>query len=159
MPREQDMQQATITLTALGDAHLRFPYSPELVADLKRQIPAHCRAWTPVGKYWFIASGYVNLAARLAEGYFDVEHIDAPTPQQRSHSSPPPLPRPLHPDPFATLHLLPSAPPELIEAAARALAKLHHPDLRPEHEKTLATAKMAQINRAVEDLRRRRGAA
>ena len=153
------MRQATITLTELGDAHLRFPFSQELVADLKRQIPAHCRAWTPEAKYWWIASGYVNLAARLAEGYFDVEHIDAPRAQQQSYYTPPPPPRPLHPDPFATLHLLPSAPPELIEAAARSLAKLHHPDLRPEHEKALATAKMAQINRAVEDLRRRRGVA
>ncbi|MDB5478829.1 MAG: hypothetical protein JWM96_1324 [Alphaproteobacteria bacterium] len=151
------MRQATITLTALGDAHLRFPFSQELVDDLKAQIPAHCRAWTPQTKTWWIAASFVNLAARLAEGYFDVEHIDAPQARQRAYTAPPP--RPLHPDPFATLHLLPSAPPELIEAAARSLAKLFHPDLKPEHEKALATAKMAQINRAVEDLRRRRGVA
>jgi hypothetical protein len=153
------MQQATITLTELGDAHLRFPYSPLLVDDLKRQIPKSCRAWTPEAKYWWIEAPYVNLAARLAEGYFDVEYIDAPQAQQHTSSAAPPPPRPLHPDPFATLHLLPSAPPELIEAAARTLAKIHHPDLRPEHEKALATATMARINRAAEDLRRRRGVA
>ncbi len=155
------MQQATITLTALGDAHLRFPFSQELVDELKAQIPAHCRAWTPQTKTWFIAAAYVNLAARLAAGYFDVEHIDAPRSQHRASSAPPPPPppRPLHPDPFATLHLLPSAPRELIEAAARTLAKLHHPDLRPPAEQALATLAMARINRAVEDLRRVRGVA
>lgn len=30
---------------------------------------------------------------------------------------------------FAALHLLPSAPPQLIKAAYRTLAQLHHPDL------------------------------
>ncbi len=153
------MQQATITLTEHGDARLRFPFCQGLVDELKAQIPAHCRAWTPQTKTWFIAAPYVNRAARLAEGYFDVEYIDAPQAQQDTSSAAPPPPRPLHPDPYATLHLLPSAPPELIEAAARALAKIHHPDLRPEHEKALATATMARINRAAEDLCRRRGVA
>ena len=155
------MQRATITLTALGDAHLRFPFSQELVDELKAQIPAHCRAWTPQTKTWWIAASFVNLAARLAEGYFDVEHMDAPRGRGRASSAPPPSPppRPLHPDPFATLHLLPSAPRELIEAAYRTLVKLNHPDLRPEHEQALATTTMARINRAVEDLRRVRGIA
>ena len=30
---------------------------------------------------------------------------------------------------FATLHLLPSAPPELVQAAHRTLVKIHHPDV------------------------------
>jgi len=151
------MHQATITLTERGDAHLRFSFSQGLVDELKAQIPAHCRAWTPQTKTWFIAAAYVNLAVRLAAGYFDVEHIDAPRPQHRASDAPPP--RPLHPDPFATLHLLPSAPPELIEAAYRTLVKLNHPDVRPAHEQALATITMARINRAVEDLRRVRGVA
>jgi len=149
------MLRASITLTVHGDAELRFPYSPDFIADLKGHIPLHGRRWTPEGKFWWIGAAYVDLAARLAEGYFAVDHIDAPrADQQRAYTAPPP-PRPLHPDPFATLHLLPSAPPELIEAAARTLAKLHHPDLRPPAEQALATLAMARINRAVEDLRRR----
>lgn len=149
------MSRASITLTAHGDAELRFPYSPDFIEDLKGHIPLHGRRWTPEGKFWWIEAAYVNLAARLAEGYFEVDHIDAPRAgQQRAYTAPPP-PRPLHPDPYATLHLLSSAPPELIEAAARALAKLHHPDLKPAHEKARATATMARINRAAEDLRRR----
>lgn len=149
------MHRATITLTLDGDGELRFPFCPDFIEDLKRQIPAHSRRWTPAGKFWWIEAAYVNLAARIAAGYFEVDRIDAPrADQQRADTAPPP-PRPLHPDPYATLHLLPSAPPELIEAAARTLAKLFHPDLKPEHEQALATATMARINRAAEDLRRR----
>ena len=152
------MQRATFTLTELGDALLRFPFNQDLVIDLKAQIPIHDRRWTPEGKFWWIAADYVNLAAHLAENYFEVDFIDASEPRQHSRTTPPP-PRPLHADPYEVLHLRPSAPPELVAAAARALAKLCHPDLKPEHEKAVATAAMARINRAAEDLRRRRGAA
>ncbi len=148
------MLRASLTLTTLGDAELRFPYRPDFIEELKRHIPLHGRRWTPEGKFWWIGSAYVNLAARLAAGYFEVDHIDAPRAGQRAYTAPPP-PRPLHPDPYVTLHLLPSAPPELVEAAARTLAKLYHPDLKPAAEQTRATATMAKINRAVEDLRRR----
>ena len=40
----------------------------------------------------------------------------------------PPKPKPKAVDPYVTLHLLPSAPPEVVKAAYRALATLHHPD-------------------------------
>lgn len=149
------MLRASLTLTAHGDAEIRFPYSPDFIEDLKRHIPLHGRRWTPEGKFWWIGSAYVNLAARLAAGYFEVDHIAAHRAGQRAYTAPPPPPRPLHPDPYVTLHLLPSAPPELVEAATRTLAKLHHPDLKPATEKALATATMAKINRAAEDLRRR----
>ena len=48
---------------------------------------------------------------------------------------------------YATLHLLPSAPPELVTAAYRTLAQLHHPDRGGD------TGAMIVINRAVEILR------
>ncbi len=37
-------------------------------------------------------------------------------------------------DPFAVMHLLPSAPQSIIEAAWKALAKLHHPDMGGDEE-------------------------
>ena len=40
----------------------------------------------------------------------------------------PPKPKPKAGDPYQTLHLLPSAPPEVVKAAYKALATLHHPD-------------------------------
>jgi hypothetical protein len=42
--------------------------------------------------------------------------------------TPPPPPRPKPVDPYTALHLLPSAPAELVKAAYRTLAQIHHPD-------------------------------
>lgn len=77
------------------------------------------------------------------------------------HDDPPPPPPPPPPrdDPprwrfsgqdrhYATLHLLPSAPRQVVEAAYRALAKLHHPDLAPVERKEAATTTMQAVNEA-----------
>jgi hypothetical protein len=44
------------------------------------------------------------------------------------NTPPPPPPRPKPVDPYTALHLLPSAPAELVKAAYRTLAQIHHPD-------------------------------
>jgi hypothetical protein len=49
---------------------------------------------------------------------------------------------------FATLHLLPTAPPELVQAAHRALVKIHHPDVAGGDGQT-----MVRINLALERIR------
>jgi len=53
---------------------------------------------------------------------------------------------------YARLHLLPSAPPELVTAAYRTLTTLHHPDHGGD------TSAMIAINQAVATLRTRRTA-
>jgi hypothetical protein len=42
--------------------------------------------------------------------------------------TPPPPPRPKPVDPYTALHLLPSAPPEVVKAVYKVLAMKHHPD-------------------------------
>jgi DnaJ-domain-containing protein 1 len=54
-------------------------------------------------------------------------------------------------DPYAVLGVTREAPPEVIEAAFKALAKLHHPD-RGRSKKV-----MQRINQAHDDIRRRLG--
>lgn len=49
--------------------------------------------------------------------------------------------------PYSVLHLLPSAPIEVVEAAYKALAKLHHPDVGGEVET------MQSINSAYREIR------
>ena len=49
---------------------------------------------------------------------------------------------------FAALHLLPSAPPELVQAAHRTLVKIHHPDVAGGDGQ-----RMVQINLALERIR------
>jgi len=155
------MPRASITLTDLGDGHLRFPYSADLVADLKSHIPTHARAWTPEAKYWWIEATYVDLAARLARRYFpDLDYRDSPDRHRDARRPPPPPPRPTPPaDPFAILHLLPTAPLELVEAAGRTLAKMCHPDVQPPEQRLIATHQMQQINEALDRVRRLRGVA
>lgn len=64
----------------------------------------------------------------------------------RSPATPPvPISRVLA---FATLHLLPSAPQEVVRAAHRALAVVHHPDRGGEIDR------MVEINAAYDLLRR-----
>lgn len=45
---------------------------------------------------------------------------------------------------YATLFLLPTAPPEVVQAAQRALVKINHPDAGGTHEAAVA------INRAID---------
>jgi len=49
-------------------------------------------------------------------------------------------------DAYATLHLLPTAPPEVVQAAHRALVKTNHPDAGGTHEAAVAiNAAIARI--------------
>jgi curved DNA-binding protein CbpA len=50
-------------------------------------------------------------------------------------------------DPYIVLHLRPTAPPELVNAAHKVLAKLNHPDAGGD------TITMQRINSAVESIR------
>lgn len=153
------MQTATITLDDFGHAHLRFPYDPEFIALLKDRLPTHARKFNPEHKYWWVDHDYVDAAARLFERHFpEGEFVDAP--DTRAKAAPPPPPRrPTPIDPYVVLHLLPGAPLEVVEAAGRALAKLHHPDTKPAHEQAAATAAMARINAALDRIRALRRAA
>ncbi len=154
------MPRATMRLQPDGCARMTFPYSPEFVALLKHKIPKHGRAWCPEGAYWWVDDPYVNLAASLLQQFFPAaDFIDAPGQRAGASDRRVPHPPPSSPDPYRTLHLLPSAPLELVEAAGRTLAKLYHPDKRPEGERALATTEMQRINVAVAQVRRLRGAA
>jgi len=50
---------------------------------------------------------------------------------------------------YAVLHLLPTAPPEVVQAAHRALVKLHHPDRGGDHDRAVA------LNGAIATIRAR----
>lgn len=52
---------------------------------------------------------------------------------------------------YRTLYLLPTAPPEVVQAAHRALVKLHHPDLASDEHS--AHSAMVNINQAITAIR------
>ncbi len=127
--------QPTITRTLTG-AELRFPFDRLLVDALKAEIPVHARTYDPDRKVWTVTPAYVAVAFRLMHLTFaDVEIEDLGESGRRSSDR-----APHAGDPYRTLHLRPTAPPELVTAAHRCLAKLNHPDRGGDHDAMLAVS-------------------
>ncbi len=114
-----------------------FKYAIE---NLKEIIPPVYRTYNPNSKTWTVTDwAFLRDWVDDLSGKYQVEtNLDElknePAPAQSIAS------------PFQTLYLLPNAPLEVVKASYRALAKLHHPDVRGD------SAKMIEINRAYETL-------
>ncbi len=118
-------------------ADVTFPYDAFVVAGIKRAVPAPLRTYDPDTKTWTVAGRYVSAVYQvLAQVFGDVD-IEGTPPGSESQASD---------DPWVILHLRPTAPPELVTAAHKCLAKLNHPD------RGGSTAVMQRINNAVESI-------
>ena len=132
------MTAPTITRTANGSVVLKFPFHKFLVESLKIDVPAHARTYDPDTRAWTVTEPYAPIAFRLMHVIFpDVVIVDAAAADRAPRAG----------DAYRVLHLLPSAPPELVTAAHRCLAKLNHPD------RGGSTVAMQQINAAVDLIR------
>lgn len=148
------------------------PYVPEFVNDLKAEIPYYAKEFDRDSKHWIVDGEYEETALEVASRYFEttvvVSEAEALRRERaaRASTSPPP-PRPAHNAQQcldevrrlwreeAALHLLPDAPWDVVQAAYRALAKIHHPDLVG----AAGHAAMVRVNGAYALLtKRRRGA-
>jgi hypothetical protein len=109
------------------------------ISELKGIIPVAFRNYEPTKKTWIITD-WDCLDEWLDElrGVYAVE-----TEYDNEQPSRPPPPQSIA-SPYQTLYLLPNAPPEVVKASYKALAKIHHPDARGNSEK------MIEINRAFE---------
>ncbi len=131
-----------ITRRPTGDVVLTFPYSADLVAALKTRIPAYARRYDPDSHAWTVISSHADVATRLMLDVFsDVETVGAQTGPTFDRGSD------TREAALVVLHLRPTAPPELIDAAYKALARLHHPDRGGD------TATMQRLNRAADQIR------
>lgn len=122
-------------------AELRFPYNAWIVDSLKGLIPVGYRAWDPQLRCWTVEEPYVDQAIGILRQVHKAVLIDdkripraGATSSNGSNS-------------YATLHLLPTAPKELVDAAYRCLARLYHPDTGG------TTAQMQALNLAYEQLK------
>lgn len=115
------------------------------------------KAWTlPHWQYdqvcWWVAQTF----ERDAVTWLDDDETDGTSYEYRRTSGTHSQPHTAAPDPladaYARLHLRETAPPELVDAAYRTLARLHHPDHGGD------TATMTAINQAVALLREARHA-
>lgn len=131
-----------------GAVDLTFPYNAIFISRLKGEIPAYARTYDPDTKTWTVHAAYAARAvALMRQTFVAVTEYGA----DRSATSPPDPIRRTDPD-FAILHLLPSAPPELVESAYKCLVKINHPDRGGDHEAMIA------LNEAITRLRQRLGA-
>jgi hypothetical protein len=119
----------------------------DAIASLKRTVPPHLREYEPDTKQWFVADAARTQLDRWL-GHLFVTHgveaewltsDDAGERARKPHTS-------AKADPFATLHLLPTAPMEVVRAAYKALAMKHHPDLGGD------TQAMQRLNQAYREL-------
>ena len=131
------------TYTRTGDVRLRFPFSRRLVTALKAEIPGYARSYSPTDKSWTVVASYAAVAVRLLLSVYPHAAI------RRMDSRAEPAAIRAADRALAELHLLPSAPPELIAGAYRILARLHHPDVGGDPEA------MTRLNDARDFLRER----
>ncbi len=122
-------------------ADVQFPYDAFVVAELKRVVPAWLRSYDPDSRTWTVDGRYVHLVYHvLAQVFGDVDVEGSRTgPADRGGD-----PREAA---LVVLHLRPIAPPELVDAAYKCLARLHHPD------RGGSTLTMQAINAAAEQIR------
>jgi hypothetical protein len=126
-----------------GYVKITFRYRAEVIQAIKDFIPAASREYLPSEKAWLISPGWVHSALDTLRWYFDEVQII----EQGQPSTPTPI-RKTDPD-FAALWLLPGAPAEVVRAAYKALARLHHPDIGG------GTAEMQTVNAAYAKLQNR----
>lgn len=115
-------------ITPRWDGWLLFdvPYDPDWVEVIK-EIPLKHREWDAAKKRWAISPSYAAEIRDWTLRFFGAEGSKASSSTKKRATA----------DPFAVLHLLPSAPAELVDSAYRCLAKLAHPDRGGTHEQML----------------------
>ena len=120
---------------------IRTPYSAEFVADLKAMCVS--RKWDADRRLWITSPYDALIVSSLLLKHFRHEW------QHEQKKAPPPPPPPRTDDVgryFALLCLTREAPEELVQAAQKVLARLHHPD------RGGAPGRMAEINDAVDKI-------
>ena len=121
------------------DWGVEFDYSEEMVGAIKRHIPSRRRKWKPELKQWWFQGGSIADVVVLADKYCGgYEHV-------REGGGDLPVAA------YQTLHLLPSAPDDLVKAAYKVLAKRVHPDTGG------SVVEMQRLNEAYTMIARRQG--
>ena len=98
------------------------------IESLKDCIPASMRKYKPRERTWYISQPARDALHRWTHFCHRTAQADIEWPEEGDARNHAPSASHTPAEAYATLHLLPSAPPEVIKAAYRALAHLHHPD-------------------------------
>lgn len=87
---------------------LRGKVDSDVVQFVRRSIPAIYRYFDSDRSAWVVHDKFIEEVKQLASGHSAQTTDDA--------------------DPYAVLHLRPTAPPAIIKAVWREMAKIYHPD-------------------------------
>jgi hypothetical protein len=117
------------------------------VADaIKARIPAYARTYDPRAKAWCIETYWLHELYDVLPELRD--HLNGRARTRRAE--PPPCALQVPPEvaeAFVALHLLPTAPRQVVQAAYRALAQLHHPDAGGNHQAMVAVNAAYEVAR------------
>lgn len=102
---------------------LRTPFDRDFVDALKLAIPAPCREWDALKKAWYIHQEYDDILIDFVESRGG-KVID----KRPQVVTPAVIPGPLQ-EACTLLFVTPDAPISVAEAAFKALARRHHPDV------------------------------
>lgn len=138
------MGQTILAKLTYRDAPWRWglwtDYDPELVAAIKNRIPMRFRKWDGQRKCWLFMNEAIREVLFITEQYCGtVEQVEDNATRDLSQEDV---------EAYMLLHVLPSAPKEVIRAAYKAMALLAHPD------RGGSTAQMQAINSAYQRLMR-----
>jgi hypothetical protein len=117
---------------------LRSPYDPALVEALKDAIPRAYREWDAAAKVWRIDPDWGDVVLQA------LTDIGVSVVDKRPAVPSPTTVAPKLQEACIELCIRPEAPVEVAEAAYKALARLHHPDVGGD------TAKMQALNNAIQ---------
>ena len=119
------MYQAFAAYYATGTLETSTPYYEQFVDALKLHVPASHRRWSMDTKTWLVEPPYDTTAITLLRRFFPNAGIGKKAGSQPSRAE---RRRCACDDDHKALYVCQGAPAEVIQAAYRALVKIHHPD-------------------------------
>ena len=140
------MESVFVIEDADGTLRIRFKFNQWVIDQIKACVPGFGRSYDPATRVWSVHAPWAAQAIAILEAAF------GEVPIQRAQRAEPQFGRGRtgREALYAELHLLPSAPSQLVTGAYKILAKLHHPDHGGD------TAAMQRINRAFDQLKAER---
>lgn len=139
-----------------NEMRIRGTYDANFVTELKVGLAS--RVWDAKTREWVVDVGERISALRLIKKYYSTVIEDNELPsgrkkpdQQKAEPAAPSQGLPTEKD-YAVLHLLPTAPIELVKVAYRTLAKMYHPDTSHAAD---ADKIMSRLNKAYEAIVKR----
>lgn len=104
------MQEATLSTNDEGWLVLKTPYNAHFVTELKTAVPSRMRRWRGEAKQWEVHPDFIDNVRTLLETYYPTATVEDDGSEFLR------LP-PVASSAWRALHLQPTAPRELIDAA------------------------------------------